>query len=592
MQVRLLRQFLLLLALCFSTGAAAGADPVATLHALFASEWERNLRENPLEATFLGDHRYDDQLPDLDLAAIRARQAGDRDALAALLAIDRAALPADDRLDYDTFRWQLEAKIERQKFREYLIPLNHQNGIQNLHELTELLSFATVADYERWIARLAQFGRYTDQTLALMREGVAARVMPPRVIMQRLPAQIAAQQVERPEDSAYYAVFRSMPAGIPVAEQERLRAAARAVIADTVLPAYARLGEYFNRTYLPATPTAIAASALPDGEAWYAFLARYYTTTDLDPAAIHAIGLREVARIRAEMEAVKAEVGFEGTLAEFFAHLRSDPKFYHDSPEALLAAYQALAKRIDPELVKVFRALPRLPYGVRPIPASSAPDTTTAYYQPGAADGTRPGWYYVNTYRPEMRPIWEMVPLSLHEAVPGHHFQFALALELPQRPLFRRTAYFVAYSEGWGLYAESLGHEMGLYADAYDRMGQLAYDMWRAVRLVVDTGMHAKGWSRQRAIDYFKDNAPKTEQDIVNEIDRYIGTPGQALAYKIGQLRILELRERARTALGARFDLREFNDAVLATGSVPLQALEQHIDAWIAARQAAPAGGR
>jgi uncharacterized protein (DUF885 family) len=285
------------------------------------------------------------------------------------------------------------------------------------------------------------------------------------------------------------------------------------------------------------------------------------------------------------MEKIKAEVGFEGSLEDFFAHLRSDPKFFYATPEALLEGYQALAKRIDPELVKVFRTLPRMTYGVRPIPATSAPDTTTAYYQPGAADGSRAGFYYVNLYKPEVRPKWEMMPLSLHEAVPGHHFQFALGLEMPEQPMFRRVAYFVAYGEGWGLYAESLGYEMGLYDDPYDRMGQLAYDMWRAVRLVVDTGMHYQGWSRDKAIAYFKSNAPKTEQDIVNEIDRYIGTPGQALAYKIGQLKILELRERARAKLGDKFDLRDFNDAVLATGSVPLAALEKHVDAWIASKR-------
>ena len=282
------------------------------------------------------------------------------------------------------------------------------------------------------------------------------------------------------------------------------------------------------------------------------------------------------------METVKAEVGFKGSMQDFFQYLRTDPKFFKKTPEDLFEAYQAISKRIDPELVKVFRTIPRLPYGVRPIPAASAPDTTTAYYQPGATDGSRAGYYYVNLYKPEVRPKWEMMALSLHEAVPGHHFQFARGQELGDVPMFRRVGYFTAYGEGWGLYAERLGYDMGLYDDPYDRMGQLAYDMWRAVRLVVDTGMHSKGWSRQQAIDYFMDNSPKTLQDVTNEIDRYIGWPGQALAYKIGQLKISELRADAERELGDDFDLRAFNDAVLWTGSVPLETLERHMREWIA----------
>jgi len=292
------------------------------------------------------------------------------------------------------------------------------------------------------------------------------------------------------------------------------------------------------------------------------------------------------------MEKVKAEVGFQGSLAQFFEHLRTDPRFFYKTPEELFVAYQAISKRIDPELVKVFKTIPRLPYGVRPIPDNIAPDSRQhrarhhdGVLPAGRGGRHRAGFYYVNLYKPEVRPKWEMMALSLHEAVPGHHFQFARGMELPDVPMFRRIGYFTAYGEGWALYAERLGYDMGLYDDPYDRMGQLAYDMWRAVRLVVDTGMHSKGWSREQAIRFFMDNAPKTEQDIVNEIDRYIGWPGQALAYKIGQLKISELRERASRELGAKFDLREFNDEVLATGSVPLEALEKRIDAWIARKR-------
>ena len=564
---------------------AVFGDARSDLRRLFDDEWDRGLRENPINATFYGDNRYNDRLPDASLEAIARSQAADKAALQRLNAIDRAALPPADQLNYDTFQWQLERQIERQRFREYLMPISHQGGLQSLHELTEQLPLRTAKDYDDWLARLRGYGTLTDQSIVLMKQGVEAGVVPPKVILQRVPAQLQAQRVEQAEQSAYYNAFREFPDAIPMAERERIRTEARKVIAEVVLPAYERLAAFYNESYLAAAPEAVAASERPDGKAWYEFLARYYTTTDLTPDAIHELGLKEVARIRGEMEAVRKEVGFQGTLEEFFSHLRSDPRYFYKTPEELLQAYQALSKRIDPELVKVFRTLPRMPYGVRPIPMTSAPDTTTAYYQPGAADGSRAGYYYVNLYKPEVRPKWEMVPLSLHEAVPGPHFQFALGLEMPEQPMFRRVAYFVAYGEGWGLYAESLGYPMGLYDDPYDRMGQLAYDMWRAVRLVVDTGMHYKGWSRQKAIDYFKANAPKTEQDIVNEIDRYIGTPGQALAYKIGQLKILELRERAQKALGGKFDLRDFNDAVLATGSVPLAALEKHIDAWIATRR-------
>ncbi|HZF97511.1 MAG TPA: DUF885 domain-containing protein, partial [Pseudoxanthomonas sp.] len=465
-------------------------------------------------------------------------------------------------------------------------PLGHQGGPQTLDGIAEVLPFANAKDYQDWLARLRAVPAVLEQVIVLMREGVKVRNVPPRILMRRVPAQIAAQLVDDPARSGFYRPFLKMPESIAPAQRSALQAEARRVIASEVVPAYRRLQAYFDGQYLPATRDSIAATALPDGAAYYDFLAGYYTTTALGAEEIHGIGLAEVARIRGEMEKVKTQTGFKGSLAEFFAFLRSDARFFHKTPEDLLTAYRALSKRIDPELVKVFKQIPRLPYGVRPIPDSIAPDTTTAYYQPGASDGTRPGYYYVNLYKPEMRPIWEMVPLSLHEAVPGHHFQFARGLELPDAPMFRRTAYFVAYGEGWGLYAEQLGFKMGLYDDPYDHFGQLTYEMWRAVRLVVDTGIHAKGWSRERAIAYFKDNAPKTDQDIVNEVDRYIGTPAQALAYKIGQLRISALRAKASRELGEKFDLREFNDAVLETGSVPLQALERHIEGWIAARKA------
>ncbi|MGO1068966.1 DUF885 domain-containing protein [Lysobacter sp. CA199] len=570
-----------------ASSAASTRNPTAqALHRLFDEQWERGLRESPESASFNGDKRYNDRWSDFSLSAIQARGEADRQALGQLKKIDRNALSADDQLNYDVFAWNLEKAIERRKFREYLTPVGQQGGVQTADGLTEALSFTQAKDYRDWLARMRALPALIEQNQALMHEGVKAGITPPRVLMQRVPAQIAKQIVADPTQSPFYKPFTRFPDGLPAGEQAALQAEAKKVIGEIVVPAYRRFGEFFDKEYLPNTRTSIAASDLPDGKAYYDFLAADYTTTDLSAEAIHQIGLKEVARIRAQMEKIKTEVEYKGGLAEFFHYLRTDPKFFHKTPAALLEAYQAAAKRIDPELVKISRIIPRQPYGVRPIPDNVAPDTTTAYYLPGALDGSRAGFYYVNLYKPESRPIWEMVPLSLHEAVPGHHFQFARGLELPDAPMFRRTGYFVAYGEGWGLYAERLGYDMGLYDNPYDRMGQLSYDMWRAVRLVVDTGMHAKGWSRDKAIKYFMDNAPKTEQDVVNEIDRYIGTPGQALAYKIGQLKISELRERASQALGKDFDLRDFNDEVLGTGSVPLSVLEKHIDAWIAAKKA------
>ncbi len=569
--------------------AAARNEAAAALHRLFDSEWERGLRESPENAAYQGDRRFDDRWSDMSLAAIERREAADREALAALRRIDRAALSPADQLNYDTFAWLQERTVARQKFREYLQPVGHQGGVQTADGIAELLPFANAQDYRNWIARLDALPALVQQTTALMRAGLAAGSMPPKVLMQRVPGQIAAQVVEDPARSPFYKPLLKMPESIPAAEQEALRKQAREVIAGKVVPAYREFGRFFDQDYLPRARDSIAATDLPDGPAYYDFLAGWYTTTDLTAEQIHQVGLKEVARIREEMEKVRQEVGFKGDLQAFFQHLRTDPEFFYQEPAELLEAYQAMSKRIDPELVKVFRTIPRLPYGVRPIPDNIAPDTTTAYYQPGAVDGSRAGFYYVNLYKPEVRPKWEMLALSLHEAVPGHHFQFARGAELPDMPMFRRTAYFVAYGEGWGLYAERLGYDMGLYDDPYDRMGQLAYDMWRAVRLVVDTGMHAKGWSRQQAIDFFMDNSPKTEQDVVNEIDRYIAWPGQALAYKIGQLRISALREEAARELGPAFDVRDFHDALLDTGSVPLETLEAHIRAWIATQKVAKA---
>jgi uncharacterized protein (DUF885 family) len=569
--------------------SAAQAVPTAipakrALHALFDAEWERNLRETPEAATYQGDTRFDDRWSDLSLAAIADSEKAERTALDKLRRIDRRALSSGDQLDYDTFAWQLERRVEGQRFREYLAPINQRTGVQLLAEIADIMPFEKTADYRRYLSRLAALPTLVDQVIALMREGMRTGQVTPKVLMERVPAQISAQIVDDPAASPFYRPFKRLPERIPGTEREALAAEAARQIREGVVPAYRKLLAFVRDEYLPRAGTSIAAIDRPDGAAWYAWRARLNTTTDLGVDQIHEIGLKEVARLRAAMDKLQAEIGFTGTRQEFFRHLRTDPRFFETTPEGVLLAYRAVAKRVDPELARIFHVLPRMPYGVRPVPPEAAPAATAGYYTGGAFDGSRPAWFYANTYQPESRPRWEMLALTLHEAVPGHHTQFARALELEGLPMFRKTAYFVAYGEGWALYAEQLGYDMGLYDDPYERFGQLAYEMWRAVRLVVDTGMHAKGWSRQQAIDYFIDHSPKAELDIVNEIDRYIGDPGQALAYKIGQLKISELRRRAEQRLGERFDLRAFNDAVLATGSVPLTALEKRIDGWIQAQ--------
>ena len=561
-----------------------------TLHALFASEWERGLKDSPESASYQGDTRYNDRWTDMSLGAIAAREAADRVALQRLRAIPRAQLSAADQLHHDTFEWNLRLAVQRQPFKEYLQPIGHQGGVQTADGITQTMPFATAAHYRQYLARLAALPALVDQNIVLLQEGLKAGRMPPRVLMNRVPAQIKAQIVADATTSPFYAPFKRVPATLPEAERQALAAEARALISDRIVPAYRKLQTAFERDYLPHARDTIAASALPDGAAYYELQVKSFTTTEMTAREIHGIGLQEVARLQTAMETLKTETGFSGSMEAFFTFLRTDPRFFKKTPEELLAAYQVVAKRIDPELVKISKLIPRLPYGVRAIPDTIAPDTTTAYYQGGAADGpnttARPGYHYVNLYKPETRPSWEMMALSLHEAVPGHHFQFARALELPDMPMFRKSAYFVAYGEGWALYAEQLGYDMGLYDDPYERFGQLTYEMWRAVRLVVDTGMHAFGWSREQAITYFKAHTAKTEQDIVNEVDRYIAWPAQALAYKIGQLRISALRTNAERELGEDFDLRDFNDAVLDTGSVPLAALEKRMAAWLSERRA------
>jgi uncharacterized protein (DUF885 family) len=562
------------------------------LWSLFDEAWQWELRQNPVSASLLGDRRYNDRWSDESLAAYDGRHQDRLGFLRRLEALDRSRLSSADQLNYDLFAADLRREIDAHALRMYLLPLNQRGGIQTADELTEILRFETVKDYEDWLARLRALPVLMDQTLALLREGARARILWPRVTMTRVPGQVDKQIVDAPEKSPFYAPFARFAEGVPQADRDRLAQSAREAITRDVIPTFKKLKDYLVAEYVPASFDAVGIWQWPDGAAAYTHLARRYTTTDLTPQQIHDRGLSEVARIRAEMERIKTQVGFSGTLKEFFTHLRTDPRFYYKTGEELLEGYRAIAKRIDPLIVKVVATPPRMPYGVIPIPGNIAPDTTTAYYNQPAADGSRAGYYYVNLYKPETRPKYEMMALSLHEAVPGHHLQIARAMELGEIPDFRRYGGYTAFVEGWGLYAESLGDDMNLYTDPYDKFGQLTYEMWRAVRLVVDTGMHQFKWDRQKAIDYFLDNAAKTELDVVNEIDRYITTPGQALAYKIGELKLKELRARAAKALGPRFDLRAFNDVVLGSGAVPLDVLERIVDEWIGSERKEARSGR
>jgi prolyl oligopeptidase len=532
-------------------GLCAQADPGEDFRMLLEEAWEWQLNESPVFASRLGDRRQNDQWTDRSLAAIEQRHQDEREFLRRLQAIDSSQLSADDQLNYDLFRRRLQNSIDSRQFRNYLMPMSQRGGVQSLEFTAETIRLASVEDYEDWLARMAGVETVIEQTMDLQEEGRKTGYMPPKILMERIPDQISSQLVEDPEQSPFFIAFADMPDAVDEADQERLRQSAKEIIDESIVPAYRRFSRYFNDTYLPASRDSIGASALPNGEAFYEYRTRLYTTTQMTPDEIHRVGLNEVKRIKGEMQLIIDELEFDGDFADFLHFLRTDPQFYYDTPEELFDAYLAVSKRLDPELVKLFGKLPRMPYGLRPIPDNIAPDTTTAYYNSPAADGSRPGYYYVNLYRPEVRPKYEMEVLSVHEAVPGHHLQIALQMELEEMPDFRKYGGFTAFTEGWGLYSESLGYEMGLYKDPYSRFGALTYDMWRAVRLVVDTGMHYKGWTRQQAIEFFMDNAAKTEQDIVNEIDRYISWPGQALAYKIGQLKMLE-RFMTRCSVAAR----------------------------------------
>jgi len=560
-------------------------QPSAIFHQLLNDEWEAQLRADPLLATFTGDHRFDDRLPRVGEAAMAARLDDLRGFAARLQAIARAALSPADQLNYDIFQRQLANETGLLEFHAYRMPLSKAGSFHiYFPELHQEMPLQTGQAYENYIARLRAFRQYVADHIEVMRAGLDAGQVPPLVTLAGLEQTIAPHIVQDAAASRLYTPFQKFPAAIPAAAGAALAQAGAAAILESVVPGYADLLAFLQEQYLPAARESIAAADLPHGRAYYQHCIRCHTALDLTPAEIHQIGLAEVQRIHGEMQEVIRQVRFDGDFHAFVEFLRHDPRFYVTTPEALLEKTSLILKRMDGELPRMFKTLPRLPYGIRAIPDYAAPGNTTAYYMNGSGDGTRAGFYYVNTYDLKSRPLYEMEALSLHEAVPGHHLQLTLQQELDLPP-FRRFRFLNSYIEGWALYAERLGLESGFYTDPYSNFGRLSYEMWRACRLVVDPGIHALGWSRQQAIDFMAENTSLTLLNITNEVDRYIAWPGQAVAYKLGEIKIRELRARAELALGSRFDLRQFHDVLLTSGAVPLDVLENMADAWVAAEQ-------
>ena len=569
------------------------STPARALHALFDEAWESELREDPLEATSAGDHRWDDRLPSMTHADLDRRAAYDRALLDRLHGIDRAGLDAVDRASYDMFARELADEIADHEFGVWQTPIDADSGFHTAFaQLPSRLALSTTRDYENYIARLRAFPTYVGQEVALMRAGLASGFTVPRVVLQGYDAGIRAHVVSLPEASVFWEPFKSFPRGVPGADRERLRAQGRAAVREGAVAGYRVFLEFMTGEYIPGARATTAAADLPRGREYYAYRVKSFTTLEVTPEEVHRIGMAEVERIRGEMKTVMAEAGFTGELPAFLEMLRTDPRFYARTPEELLQRASFIAKKMDGKLPSLFGRLPRLPYGVEAVPADIAPKYTGGRYVPAPIGGTRAGTYWVNTYALESRPLYTLESLTLHEAVPGHHLQIALQQEIEGLPEFRRHAGVTAFVEGWGLYAERLGTEAGFYRDPYSNFGRLTYEMWRACRLVVDTGLHALGWTRAQAIDFLAANTALSHHEIETETDRYIAWPGQALAYKMGELKIRELRRRAETELGARFDLRRFHDAVLGQGAVPLSILEEQVEAWIAASRAGAAPPR
>jgi uncharacterized protein (DUF885 family) len=564
----------------------SGRGTSTPFNQLVTDQWEAWMRWDPLFATSCGDHRFNDLLPaagEEHYVSWRAQLAEFRQRLQK---IDSRTLPYADRLNCNIFTRMLDFEITGLDFHGYRLPLSKAGGFHiYFPDLYLSTPFGSVKDFENYLARLEALPRYFDESIDLLRLGLRTAYIPPRVILEGVEESLRVQIVADPVSSIFYKPFEGFPAVVAGADRKWLRAAAQVAIRESVVPAYQALLKFLETEYFPGSRAGIAASDLPEGRAFYQDRIRYFTTLELSPESIHATGQSEVKRIRAEMDSVIRKTGFEGSFRQFIEFLRSDSRFYVTTPQALLEKTALVLKRMDGELPRLFNTLPRLPYGIREIPAFSAPGQTAAYYQPGTGDGSVAGNYYVNTYDLGSRPLYEIEALSLHEAVPGHHLQIALQQELGELPNFRRFAGFTSFVEGWALYSERLGMEVGFYQDPYSDFGRLSYEMWRACRLVVDTGMHALGWTRQQAIDFMAENTSSTLLNIANEVDRYVAWPGQALAYKLGELKIRELRAFAEKELGAGFNLREFHDVVLLGGAVPLDVLEANVREWVAGQK-------
>ena len=548
---------------------------------LFLSDdWEKYLSNNPLFATYTGDKRQNNKINPNTVDHFFQELESDKTSLAGLYEIDFSKLNDENKLNYKLKEFSLNESINSKKFPTYYLRLNQRGGIQSFYETGNRLVYSSSQDYFDWLERLEEFTNHINISLKINKEGLSKGITQPKMITKGVIEQIDAIIDSDIDTNPYMKVFLEADESILTkSEKKDLIDNAKNLIENKINPAYVELNKFLKNDYIVNSRNSIGIKDVPGGSEYYEDLAKHFTTTNLTPDEIHEIGLTEIKRIRSEMEAIIDQVNWDGDFNSFLNYLRTSPRFYYDNGEDLLDAYLIMSKTIDPLLPKLFTVFPRAPYGVIPIPAESAPFTTTAYYN--SPSPGRPGYFYANLYKPESRPKYEIPVLTVHEAVPGHHFQISIAQELENVPMFRKYQGITAFVEGWGLYSEELGEFIGLYDDPYDKFGQLTYDMWRAIRLVVDTGMHYKDWSRDDAVNLFIENSAKSILDINNEVDRYIAWPGQALAYKIGQLKILELRNKAEKMLGDKYDIKEFHDEVLKRGSLPLDLLEYYIDEWI-----------